>query len=155
MTKRYSTSTIKPDGAIVPWLSAEEPLSYCPESPPESRYFFQYGWLMPRVYSDKRHYYFGEPSSLSSREVDWSIHPFVDFWSKARTGAVAPVYVADGRRHSDGFTAPIACYRYRKHRDNRDTYVLIQHGSYSAVDVKEQPLKRAGRTVAGKTQYPV
>jgi len=102
---------------------------------------------MPGVYADKRHYYFGQPSSLSSREVDWSIQPFVDFWSKARTGAVAPVYVTDGKRQIDGFTAPIACYRYRTGRDNRDTYMLIQHGSYLAVDVEEQPLIKDGLLV--------
>ena len=85
MAKRYSTSTVKSDGAIVPWLAAEGPLAYSPENPPESSYFFQYSWLMPRLYRDKRHYYFGKPSFSSRRFVDWSIQPFVDFWSKAQS----------------------------------------------------------------------
>jgi hypothetical protein len=144
MAKRYSTLAVRSDGAIVPWLAAEGPLAYSPENPPESSYFFQYGWIMPRVYRDKRHYYFGEPSSLSRREIDWSIQPFVDFWSKARARAVVPVHVIIGERYDDGFTAPIACYRYRTDWDNRDTYLLIQHGSYLAVDVAEQPLIEDG-----------
>ena len=148
MAKRYSTSTVTPDGVIVPWLAAEGPLAYSPEKPPESNYFLQYGWLMPRVYGgDRRHYYFGYPSSLRRREVDWDIQPFVDFYSKARSGAVTPIYVANGARRIDGFTSPIACYRYLTGRDNRDTYVLIQHGSYLAVDVAEQPQIKEGLLV--------
>ncbi len=139
MTKRYSTSTVKSDGTLVPWLAAEGPLAYSPENPPRSTYFFQYGWLMPDVYRDKRHYYFGTPSSLSRQEVDWDIQPFVDFWSKARADAVRRIYVREGKRHVDRFTCPIACYRYQTGLENRDTYVLIQHGSYLAIDVAEQP----------------
>jgi len=55
MAKRYSTSTVRSDGAIVPWLAAEGPLAYSPENPPDSNYFFQYSLLMPGVYRDKRH----------------------------------------------------------------------------------------------------
>src|SRR2546425_13313388 len=44
MAKRYSTSTVRSDGGIVPWLAAEGPLAYSPENPPESNYFFQYSW---------------------------------------------------------------------------------------------------------------
>jgi hypothetical protein len=147
MAKRYSTSTVRTDGAIVPWLAAEGPLAYSPDSPPKSSYFFQYGWLMPRVYSDKRHYYFRDRSSLSRREVDLGIQPFVDFWAKAQTREFESIYVTDGKRYADGFTAPIACYRYRTGWDNRDTYLLIQHGSYLAVDVTEQPRMQDGLLV--------
>jgi hypothetical protein len=147
MTKKYSTSTVESDGTIVPWLAAEGPLAYSPENPPESNYFFQYSWLMPRVYRDKRHYYFGELSSLNRREVDWSIQPFMDFWSKARAGAVDRVYISAGERSIKGFTAPIACYRYCTSWDNCDTYMLIQHGSYLPIDVPEQPLIKDGLIV--------
>lgn len=147
MAKRYSTSTVKADGAIVPWLAAEGPLAYSPENPPKSSYFFQYSWLMPRVYSDKRHYYFGDRSSLSRREVDLGIQPFVDFWAKAQTREVVPIHVTYGKRYAGGFMAPIACYRYRTGWNNRDTYLLIQHGSYLAVDVAEQPLIQDGLLV--------
>ncbi len=149
---------MKPDGTLVPWLATEGPLAYSPENPPTSSYFFQYGWLMPRVYSDRRHYYFGTPSSLSRREVDWSIQPFVDFWSKAQAGAVARIYVREGERHADRFTSPIACYRYQTDFENRDTYVLIQHGSYLTIDVAEQPFLKDGllvlfRGVGNKTSF--
>ena len=144
MAKRYSTSTVRSDGGIVPWLAAEGPLAYSPENPPESNYFFQYSWLMPSVYRDKRHYYFGKPSSLSRGDFGWGIEPFVDFWSKARAGAVAPIYVVMGGKCDGGFAAPIACYRYQPGWDNRDMYLLIQHGSYLDFDVAEQPLIKDG-----------
>ena len=110
MGKRYSTSTVSPEGTIVPWLAAQGPVAYSPEDPPNSKYFFQYGWLMPRVFGDKRHYYFGDRSSWGRECVDWSIQPLVDFWAKVRTPAVLPIYFTTGERHADGFTAPIACY---------------------------------------------
>jgi hypothetical protein len=43
-----------------------------------------------------------------------------------------------------GFIAPIACYRYQTGWDNRETYLLIQHGSYLDFDVAEQPLIKDG-----------
>jgi hypothetical protein len=147
MAKRFSTSTVRADGAIVPWLAADGPLAYSPENPPESNYFFQYSWLMPRLYCDKRHYYFGKPSSLSRRGSGWGIEPLVDFWSKARAGEVARIHVVTGGRCDGGFTAPIACYRYRTGWDNRDTYLLIQHGSYIHFNVAEQPLINDGLLV--------
>jgi hypothetical protein len=147
MAKKYSTSTIKPDGTIVPWLAADGPLAYTSENPPESNYLFQYSWLMPRVYKDKRHYYFGKLSSLSRREMGWGIRPFVDFWSKARTGAVERVYASAGERNGNGLTAPIACYRYCTGWDNCNTYMLIQHGSYLPIEVTEQPLIKDGQLV--------
>ncbi len=160
MAKRYSTSTVRSDGGIVPWLAAEGPLAYSPENPPESNYFFQYSWLMPSVYRDKRHYYFGKPSSLSRGDFGWGIEPFVDFWSKARAGAVAPIYVVMGGKCDGGFAAPIACYRYQTGWDNRDMYLLIQHGSYLDFDVAEQPLIKDGllmlfRGVGRKQKFPL
>jgi len=144
MANRYSTSTVRSDGSIVPWLAAEGPLAYSPENPPESNYFFQYSWLMPTVYRDKRHYYFGKPSSVSRRDFTCGIEPFVDFWSKARAGDIAPIHIEMGGRCDSGFTVPIACYRYRTGWDNQETYLLIQHGSYLRVDVAEQPLIKEG-----------
>jgi hypothetical protein len=104
MAKRYSTSTVRSDGAIVPWLAADGPWAYSPENPPDSNYFFQYSWLMPRVFRDKRHYYFGKPASLSRRYSDASIEPFLDFWAKARIRKVEPVHVLTGARCKGGFT---------------------------------------------------
>jgi hypothetical protein len=145
MAKKYSTATVKSDGTIVPWLAAEGPLAYFPENPPESNYFFQYSWLMPQVYKDKRHFYFGKLSSLSRREIGWGIQPFVDFWSQARTGAVERIYSSTGERSGNGFTTPIACYRYCTGWDHCNTYMLIQHGSYLPIEVAEQPFIKDGR----------
>jgi len=75
MAKKYSTSTIKSDGTIVPWLAAEGPLAYTPENPPESNYLFQYSWLMPSVYKDKTHYYFVNPSLFFSNGPPGSSAP--------------------------------------------------------------------------------
>ena len=138
MAKRYSTATVRSDGAIVPWLAAEGPLAYSPENPPASNYFFQYSWLMPGIYRDKRHYYFGKASSLSRRYSGWGIEPFVDFWVKARNREVEPIHVLMGGRCDGGFTTPIACYKYRTGWDHRDMYLLIQHGSYLSFDAAEQ-----------------
>ena len=37
---KYSTSTVRQDGTIVPWLAASGPLANTPESPPPSDYWF-------------------------------------------------------------------------------------------------------------------
>lgn len=128
----------------MPWLAAEGPLAYSPENPPDSDYFFQYSWLMPGVYRDKRYYYFGKRSCLSQRYSGWGIEPFVDFWAKARAGKVEPIHVLMGGRCDGGFTAPIGSYRYRTGWDNRDMYLLLQHGSHLDFDVNEQPLIKDG-----------
>ena len=107
MVKRYSTSTVRSDGAVVPWLAAEGPLAYSPENPPDSNYFFQYSWLMPGIYRDKRHYYFGTRSSLSRQYSGWGIESLVDFWAKARSRQVERIHVLMGARCDVGFTAPI------------------------------------------------
>ena len=33
----------------MPWLAAEGPLAYTPESPPARDSLFQYGWVLPQV----------------------------------------------------------------------------------------------------------
>jgi hypothetical protein len=147
MIKKYYTSTVRSDGAIVPWLASEGPLAYSPENPPESKYLFQYGWLMPKVYNDRRHYYFGKWTSLSRQYGDLDVQLLMDFWAKARANAIERVYVKTGERNANGFTAPIACYRFHKDWNNRDTYVLMQHGSYLTIDVAEQPFIINGRLV--------
>ena len=47
--KAYSTTTRTSDDRLVPWLAAEGPLAYTPESPPVRDSFFQYGWVVPQV----------------------------------------------------------------------------------------------------------
>jgi hypothetical protein len=146
-TKKYSTLTVRSDGVIVPWLAAEGPLAYSPENPPETNYRFQYSWLMPRVYSDSRHYYFGKWSSLSRQYGHSDVQLLVDFWDKARANTIEPICVSPGERTANGFTAPIACYRFLRDWNNRDTYFFMQHGSYLLIDVAEQPLLKDGMLV--------
>lgn len=141
MAKKFATSTKLNDGTISPWLAASGPLAYTPENPPDSNYFFQYSWLMPGIFPDKKHYYFGYWSSLSKRDSyeDIAIEFLVRFWDQAKTGRVTPVAVRHGKITDQGFQAPIACYSYRERRKQTDSYMFIQHGSYLSVPAREQP----------------
>jgi hypothetical protein len=71
----------------------------------------------------------------------------VDFWAKAKTNAIERIFVSTGELSANGFTAPIACYRYIEDWNNRDTYMFMQHGSSLSIDVGEQPLVKDGRLV--------
>ena len=141
MGKKFATSTKLDDGTISPWLAASGPLAYTPENPPDSNYFFQYSWLMPNIFRDKKHYYFGYWSSFSKQDSYTSlvIEFLIRFWEQARTGTVTPMVVRNGSLSGHGFTAPIACYSYRERRKQTDSYMLIQHGSYLSVPSREQP----------------
>ena len=146
MVKRFSTSTLNADGTISPWLAASGPLAYTPENPPDSNYFFQYGWLMPKIFPDRRHYYFGYWSSLTRRD-DYSsskIDFLIDFWSKANARQVTRVLVVHGETVDQGIRAPIAVYQYQRATKRSDSYMLIQHGSYQTLAVREQPLLQKG-----------
>jgi hypothetical protein len=78
---------------------------------------------------------------------DWDVKTLMDFWAKARTNMIEPICVLSGERTVDGFLAPIACYRFLRGWNNRDTYLLMQHGSYLLIDVAEQPLIKDGLLV--------
>ncbi|MBM4125320.1 MAG: hypothetical protein FJ246_10280 [Nitrospira sp.] len=103
-----STSTIARDGRTVPWLAADGPLAYCPESPPDRDYFFQYGWVLPGIFADdtnrRRHYFFGVPWKEYAREL-------FSFWQDARSGKLEQVALVFGRLDGDRITAPLAIYR--------------------------------------------
>jgi hypothetical protein len=66
-------------------LAAEGPLSHSPENPPPSDFYFQYGWVMPGIFSDatnkRRHFYFGEVNRERARRL-------FSFWQAARQGNV-------------------------------------------------------------------
>jgi hypothetical protein len=47
---RFSTSTLAGE-EFVPWLASAGELSYCPHSPPERDYYFQYSWVIPGILS--------------------------------------------------------------------------------------------------------
>ena len=90
--KAYSTITRTSDDHLVPWLAAEGPLAYTPESPPVRDSLFQYGWVLPQVCKPglRRHVYFGATRRDDARDV-------FAFWQHARRGTVARVAHHDGR----------------------------------------------------------
>ncbi len=124
----------------MPWLAAAGPLSYSPEEPPQHDYYFQYGWVLPQVCTPevrrKRHLYFGAPIKDYAREI-------FEFWALARAKRVERVLYRQGGRTADGVDAPIAVYRHAT-RFRGDGYMLIQHGSYQALRVQDQPFLEQG-----------
>ncbi len=138
--RRFTTSTVSSDGQLVPWLAASGQLSYSPEDPPRTDYFFQYGWILPEIFDPKinrkRHHYFGTCSKEDAREL------FL-FWSMARKRAIERVVCVSGRIDRISVTAPIAVYRHTSRLGSR-TYLLIQHGSYQLVDTADQPFLPSG-----------
>ncbi len=136
--KAYSTSTKTSGNRLVPWLAAEGPLAYTPESPPARDGLFQYGWVLPQVCRPglRRHLYFGAGARQQARVV-------FDFWERARRGIAERVIVQDGRLADGSVEAPIGVYRYTD-RFGEKQYVLIQHGSYQYLPVDEQPELEAG-----------
>src|SRR5260370_23559290 len=91
--KRYSTSTLIDSVTCVPWLAAEGPLAYTPESPPARDYFFQYSWILPEIFNagvrKRRHHYFGTPIRTQARHL-------FEFWRQAQRGMVKRVHVSFG-----------------------------------------------------------
>ena len=140
--RRFSTSTVSDDGTFVPWLAAEGPLSYSPESPPPSDYYFQYGWVMPGIFSDesnkRRHFYFGGAPRDGAERL-------FSFWQAARTKAVGRVALLLGRSDESSVHAPVAVYACSLAND--PVYVLVQHGSYQVLGVDRQPLLDSGEVV--------
>jgi len=71
--RSYSTCTVREDGRIVPWLAASGALSYTPEDPPSSDYYFRYSWVLPGIFAPttnkRRHFYFGECVKGHAKEL--------------------------------------------------------------------------------------
>lgn len=134
--KAHSTRTSA--GRLVPWLAADGPLAYTPESPPARDSSFQYGWVLPQVCRPglRRHTYFGAIHRDDARDV-------FAFWQDARRGAVARVAHHEGGLAAGSIEAPIAVYRHAT-RLGDEGYLFIQHGSYQFVPVDEQPELEAG-----------
>jgi hypothetical protein len=139
--KAYPTSTRTSDHRLVPWLAAEGPLAYTPESPPVRDTLFQYGWVLPQVCRPglRRHLYFGAGAREHARVL-------FEFWDRARRGIVERVLVQHGRLDAGNLEAPIGVYRHAEPLGDRH-YFLIQHGSYQYVPVDEQPELEAGRVL--------
>jgi hypothetical protein len=52
---RLSTSTLQGE-EIVPWLASAGELAYSPHSPPDRDYYFQYAWVIPRIFQGAQEY---------------------------------------------------------------------------------------------------
>src|SRR5277367_3311412 len=106
----FSTSTVFSEGSV-PWLAAQGPLSYSPEEPPATNYFFQYSWVLPGIFDPKvnlrEHRYFGCRSKSNARSL-------FDFWGDVRKGAGAARqrYSQLGVFSDLEVKAPIAAYRH-------------------------------------------
>ena len=143
--KQYTTQTTRPDGEIVPWMSAYGPLAYCPENPPETDELFDYINVMPDAFKWKNpynNYIFGEDrvSPLYSSE------PIIEFWEAARKSAVKRVYVSNGKHQDQRFMAPIAVYR-TDHYPYQDCRILIQNGSYLTCRCQDQRFIDEGKII--------
>ncbi len=143
---RFSTSTVFGSGRLVPWLAAQGPLSYSPEEPPATDYFFQYSWILPGIFDPKvnrrQHRYFGSPLKDSTRFL-------FDFWEKVRkrNGAALHQYSQLGVFSDNEVKAPIAAYHHvRKPYDTAGS-VLIQHGSYQWISDQDQPNIERGQAL--------
>ncbi len=136
--KAYSTSTCTSDDRLVPWLAAEGPLAYTPESPPLRNSLFQYGWVLPQVCRPglRQHLYFGATRRDDACEL-------FAFWENARHGRAQRVALEQGRLSGGSLEAPIAVYRHDTRLGGR-CYLLIQHGSHQWVPIEEQPELEAG-----------
>jgi len=140
--RRFSTSTAIDDARFVPWLAGEGPLSYSPENPPPSDYYFQYSWVLPGIFSDlankRQHFYFGEGVRDRAERL-------FSFWHAARNKTVSRVVLQFGRASADWVHAPVAAYACRLRGE--PVYVFMQHGSYQLLEVDQQPLLDSGHVV--------
>lgn len=140
------TSTVAADGTLVPWLAADGPLAFRPESPPATDKFFQYGRILPEILADqtdrKRQYWFGAMYKDDAREV-------LAFWARCRSdpaGAGRLAAAGVGLVAPEMVHAPLVVY------DTRDAcekprFVFMQHGSYLLVPVEDQPLLGDGQVL--------
>ena len=135
--RRYATSTLIDSVTCVPWLAAEGPLGYTPETPPDTDYFFQYNWILPEIFNSKvhkrRHHYFGTPIRDHAK-------PLFEFWRQARRRAVDRVYWSLGSFSGSRLCAPVAVYRTKLGpHDESNQWLFIQHGSYQWISSADQP----------------
>jgi len=136
MKKSFSTLTTYGGEFLVPWLAAEGPLAYNPDEPPTKDYFFQYGWVLPGIFDAdvnlREHYFFGIRFKDDAKFL-------FQFWDRARKGHVSQRYYNIGKSSEGRVVAPIAAYHHLSGYDEKPGSLLIQHGSYQWVSVKDQP----------------
>jgi hypothetical protein len=138
---KFSTTTMTEGDHLVPWLSAEGPLSYSPECPPKREdYYFQYSWVIPGVMNPdlnlRRHYYFGAQYRDHARKL-------FDFWRNTRAKNVSCAVQCHGKVAEDMVEAPVAVY-HSPPMLRGPQFLFIQHGSYQIVPCMEQPILDSG-----------
>ena len=79
----------------------------------------------------RRHYYFGASHKADAREL-------LSSWEGARAKGVERVALCMGRIETDEVTAPAAVYVAPAYWRG-PAYLLVQHGSYQFVRVRDQP----------------
>jgi hypothetical protein len=98
-SKIKSTSTIYGEKYLVPWLASAGPLSYAPEKPPLSNYYFQYTWILPQIFNPqlnlRQHLYFGALHKHQARFL-------FRFWERARVEHLTCRYAKLGSFRNTG-----------------------------------------------------
>ncbi len=110
--KRYSTRTVVGQDVLVPWLAANGPLAYTPETPPDRDYFFQYGWILPEIVNPesnpREHRYFGAGLRDQASEV-------FAFWNNARRGRRKRVHIVIRHGATSGGLSDLARSAHQRH----------------------------------------
>jgi hypothetical protein len=134
--KKYSTSTVYGQEYLVPWLASEGPLAYTPEEPPAKDYFFQYSWILPKIFDPeenlRNHFYFGIRYKHGAKVL-------FQFWERARKGHAQQNVCKLGLLATKEVKAPIAAYHHALEPGSKWGSLLIQHGSYQWIDLESQP----------------
>ena len=141
---KFSTTTIDGKGFLVPWLSAQGPLSYSPENPPDpGDYYYQYSWVIPGIFAPhvnlRRHYYFGAAHRDDAREL-------FQFWRDAQSKRISRVAYCHGAVGESSIDAPSAVYCIPSSW-REPQYLFIQHGSYQFAPLVDQPFLQTGEVL--------
>lgn len=144
--KKFNTSTLLPNGEIVPWLASKGELAYSVDNPPKKDYYFKYNFILPDILNNKvnkrEHRYFG------CRCNDYDVKVLLDFWNSDRLNNINRIYYSNGKKAEYSCTAPIAVYLYNSGKYlSKDIYILIQHGSYQMIKTEKQPYIKDGYVI--------
>jgi len=142
--KKYSTSTVYGQEYLVPWLASEGPLAYTPEEPPAKDCFFQYSWILPKIFDPeenlRNHFYFGIRYKHGAKFL-------FQFWERARKGHAQQNVCKLGLLATKEVKAPIAAYHHVLEPGSKWGSLLIQHGSYQWIDLQSQPHIERGQVL--------
>jgi hypothetical protein len=145
MPKGYSTVTLIDSALCVPWLAADGPLAYTPETPPPTDYLFQYSWVLPGIFNPQAnrrcHHYFGASARPDAARL-------FEFWTQARDGRVNRAHFSFGSYAGRTLRTPVAVYRAKlRSYDSSDSWLFMQHGSYQWLPLADQPYVLEGQVL--------